>query len=81
MDITREESELLRELVNRFDYPPFDPKKHVIARTLAKHLSETRSITQRAARDKLEKLYNSGELLKEKVRLDNGLWAWGYYKK
>jgi len=81
MDITLEESELLRELVNRFDYPPFDPKKHVIARMLAKQLSKKRSITQRAARDKLEKLYNAGELLKEKVRLDNGLWAWGYYKK
>jgi len=81
MDITLEESELLQELVNRFDYPPFDPKKHVTAGMLAEQLGKTCSITQKATRNKLEKLYNAGELLKERVRLDNGLWAWGYYKK
>ena len=80
MDITLEESDLLQELINRFDYPPIDPEKHVTAGMLAEQLSKTHSITQKAAHNKLEKLYNAGELLKEKVRLNNGYTAWGYYK-
>jgi len=76
MKISPEDSDLLQDLVREYDYPDFDPKKHVISSMFAEQLG----ITQRAAFDRLERLHHSGKLMREGVRLPGGQRAWGYYK-
>ena len=76
MNITHEESELLQELVAEFDYPDFDPTKHVTASMLSKQTG----VTHRAASDRLERLFHKGKLKRERVRVAGGYRAWGYYK-
>ena len=75
MQITIEENELLRELVDQYDYPYIDPAKHVTAEVLAKQLD----INTRTALYRLEKLRNKGRLDREKVRLDDGKIVYGYF--
>jgi len=76
MKITLEEHSLLRELASEYDYPPFDPAKHVTATMLAEKLG----MTIRGARDRLDRLVVDGRLKREYIRMPNGYRAWGYYK-
>jgi DNA-binding Lrp family transcriptional regulator len=76
MKITLEEHNLLRELAEEFDYPPFDEGKHVTASMLADKLG----MTKRGARDRLDSLVVEGRLKREYIRMPNGYRAWGYYK-
>jgi DNA-binding Lrp family transcriptional regulator len=77
LKITPEEYDLLTEIVAEFDYPGFDPKKHITANMLAKKVG----ITHRAAIDRLDKLVRDGKLKRERIRMDGGQRAWGYYKE
>jgi len=77
MKITPEEYDLLSELVSDYDYPAFNPKKHVTSMMLA----QKAGVTRRAAIDRLDKLVRDGKLKREQVRLPSGKWAWGYYKE
>lgn len=76
MMITPEEYDLLSELVSEYDYPVFNPKKHVTSTMLA----QKAGVTRRAAIDRLDKLVRDGKLKREQIRLPNGKWAWGYYR-
>ena len=76
MMITSEESSLLLELVQEYDYPDFDPDKHVTANMLAEKLS----LSHRAAYERLERLRAKGALTRERIRLPGNCRAWGYYK-
>jgi hypothetical protein len=76
MKITLEEHDLLCELADEFDYPPFDESRHVTAAMLAGKLG----MTIRGARDRLDRLVVDGRLNRERIRMPNGCWSWGYYK-
>lgn len=75
MQISAEENELLKELIEQYDYPSFDPSRHVTAMMLGKQLG----ITDRTARYRLEKLRAEGSVDREKVRLDDGSVVYGYF--
>ena len=77
MDITIEESKLLQELVHEYDYPDFDPTKHVTAAMLADQLK----ISHKAACGRLERLFHNDKLKRERIRVAGGYRAWGYYKQ
>lgn len=76
MEITQQEYSLLKELVRELDYPDVDPKRHVTSQMLAAELG----ITKRGALDRLERERAEGNLKREKVRIETGRWAWGYYR-
>ena len=76
MKITLEEHSLLRELASEYDYPDFDPDRHVTATMLSRELG----MTIRGARDRLDRLVVEGRLKREYIRMPNGYRAWGYHK-
>lgn len=76
MKITLEEHNLLHELVSEYDYPAFDPNRHVTATLLAGELG----MTVRGARDRLDRMVVDGRLKREYIRMPNGCRAWGYFK-
>lgn len=75
MQISKEENRLLKELADKYDYPPFDKYKHVTSRILADELG----LTIRAAQYRLEALRAEGRLVREKVRMPDGYIIYGYF--
>ena len=76
MIISNEENELLLEVAAMFDYPAFNPKKHI----LRKQMTEIWGVSNNGSGYRLDKLVSEGKLLVEKVRLPDGNLCNGYYK-
>jgi hypothetical protein len=76
MDITPQENELLLEVAAMFDYPAYDPKRHI----LRKQMTEVWGVSNNGAGYRLDKLVSDGKLEVEKVRLPDGNLCNGYYK-
>ena len=76
MEITQQENELLIELANAFNYPEYDPKKHVTR----KQMMNVWGISDNGAGYRLEKLVQEGKLAVETVVLPDGNKCNGYYK-
>jgi predicted transcriptional regulator len=77
LKITPEENDLLLQLVNDNTLPDLDTSKHVTPEMLANQIDKCTN----AARHILEKRRKAGEIEREKVRLPNGRWSWGYFIK
>ena len=77
MKITQEENELLKQLVNEYRIPPYDPEKHVTAKVLA----EQANIDVRKAAYLLKQKYDDGILDRETVNVPGEKEQLGYYKK
>jgi len=75
MKITQDENELLMRLVEENKIPDYDPEKHVIVSQFAKKLG----VSGNHARYILDNRVKKGKLAKEKVRMDNGHTAYGYF--
>ena len=76
MEITQEENELLLELANAFDYPEYDPEKHITR----KQMMKVWGISDNGTAYRLDKLVSEGKLEVETVRLPDGNKCNGYYK-
>jgi hypothetical protein len=76
VDITPEENELLLEVAAMFDYPEYDPKRHI----LRKQMIRVWGVSDNGASYRLNKLVSQGKLEVEKVRLPDGNLCNGYYK-
>lgn len=77
MKITPEENETLFALLSEFNYPDFDPTKHVTSTIMAEQWGMKSS---KGAYERLEGLVHEGKLSKEKVRMESGRIGWGYFK-
>jgi len=69
MNITPEENDLLLELASEYDYPDYDPKKHI----LRKQMVKIWGVSDNGASYRLNKMVQEGKLKMEKVRMSNGV--------
>lgn len=76
MKITQKENELLLEMIRENGVKEYDPSKHVTYKVLSQELD----ISIESARRTLEKKYDNGDVDRERVRIGNTRWTWGYFK-
>ena len=76
MNITPEENDLLLELASKYDYPDYDPNKHI----LRKQMVEVWNVSENGVSYRLNKMIQEGKLKMEKVRMPSGSVCNGYYR-
>ena len=76
MRITPDEDDLLKQVAALYDYPEYDPARHVTAQSIM----DEWDITDKGAHYRLDKLVRQGYLKFEMIRMPSGAVAKGYYR-
>lgn len=76
MKITEQELELLQEAAAEYDFPDYDPEKHIALGIAAEYWG----ITKNSARSRMNKLVKQGKYIKLIVRRDDNRLVTAYEK-